>query len=46
MKAYRYEWNDDVTYDIPESMLQEALECPELSEEDKQKIEIRLKGEK
>jgi hypothetical protein len=46
MKTYRYEWNDDVTDLIPESMLREALENPHLSKEDKAKIRARLKGEK
>jgi len=42
MKEYRYEWNDDVMDLIPESMLQEALENPDLSAEDKAKIRARL----
>jgi len=39
-----YEWNDDVTNLIPESMLHEALENPDLSEEDKEKIRARLES--
>jgi len=38
----KYEWNDDVVNLIPESMLQEALENPDLSAEDKAKIRVRL----
>jgi len=38
----KYEWNDDMTNLIPESMLQEALDNPDLSKEDKAKIRARI----
>lgn len=40
----KYEWDDDTIDAMPESVLVNALNNPSLSEKDKTRIKVRLRG--